>query len=157
VQIRRITRERDRANRIADFVTNMFRVSDPSEGRGNSVTAREILDKASKDIDTGLAKDPELRASMQSLMGRVYYRLGLYAKAQALLTPAVETRRRVLGPNSPETLAAVVDLANALSDQAKYPEADKLYQDVIDKGRRLGVPAHRRVIAAMNNLALNLF
>src|SRR5262249_8182914 len=111
VQIRRITRERDRANRIADFMTNMFRVSDPSEARGNSVTAREILDKASKDIDAGLAKDPELQANMQSLMGRVYNHLGLYARAQELLTPAVETRRRVLGTNSPETLAAMVDLA----------------------------------------------
>jgi len=157
VQIRRITRERDRANRIAEFMSNMFRVSDPSVARGNSVTAREILDKASKDIDAGLAKDPELQANMQSLMGRVYNHLGLYARAQELLTPAVETRRRVLGTNSPETLAAMVDLANALSDQAKYHEGDKLYQEVIDKGRRVGAPAHRRVIAAMNNLALNLF
>jgi eukaryotic-like serine/threonine-protein kinase len=157
VQIRRITRERDRANRIAEFMTNMFRVSDPSEARGNSVTAREILDKASKDISKGLNQDPELQANMQSLMGRVYNRLGLYAKAQELLTPAVETRRRVLGPNNPETLAAMVDLANALSDQAKYPDGDKLYQEVIDKGRRIGAPARRRVIAAMNNLALNLY
>ena len=59
VQLRRITRERDRADRITEFMTNMFKVSDPSEARGNSITAREILDKASKDIDTGLAKDPE--------------------------------------------------------------------------------------------------
>jgi len=47
VQLRRITRERDRANRITDFMTGMFKVSDPSEARGNSITAREILDNAS--------------------------------------------------------------------------------------------------------------
>src|SRR5262249_54054039 len=156
-QLRQITRERDRANRVADFMTNMFKISDPSEARGNSVTAREILDKASKDINKGLAQDPELQANMQSLMGRVYIRLGLYAKGQELLTPAVEPRRRIFGPNSPETLAAMVDLANALSDQAKYPEGDKLYQEVIDRGGAVGAPARRRVIAAMNNLALNLF
>ncbi|MGA2856298.1 MAG: serine/threonine-protein kinase [Candidatus Sulfotelmatobacter sp.] len=52
LQLRRITgerdranRERDRATRITDFMTGMFKVSDPSEARGNSVTAREILDR----------------------------------------------------------------------------------------------------------------
>src|SRR5262249_22409511 len=37
IQIQRITRERDRANRIADFMTKMFNVSSPSEARGNTV------------------------------------------------------------------------------------------------------------------------
>src|SRR6516225_10526883 len=63
-QLRRTTRERDRANRVTDFMTSMFKVSDPSEARGNSITVREILDKASKDIDRGLANDPELQAQM---------------------------------------------------------------------------------------------
>ena len=73
----RTTRERDRANRVTDFMTGMFKVSSPSEARGNSITAREILDKASKDIDTGLSKDPELQAQMMLLMGVVYFNLGL--------------------------------------------------------------------------------
>ncbi|HKV62914.1 MAG TPA: tetratricopeptide repeat protein [Candidatus Acidoferrum sp.] len=156
VQLRRITRERDRADRVAQFMTNMFTVSNPSESRGNTITAREILDRASKDINTGLSKDPELQANMLDLMGRVYSHLGLYAKAQELLSPAVEIRRRVLGPRNPDTLWSMVNLANALSDQARFPEADKLYQEVIDTGRSVGAPAHRRVIAAMNNIALNL-
>ena len=71
-QLRRITRERDRANRVTEFMEGMFKVSDPSEARGNSITAREILDKASKDIDTGLAQDPELQAQMMHVMGDVY-------------------------------------------------------------------------------------
>ena len=70
------TRERDRAARITDFMTSMFKVSDPSEARGNSITAREILDKASTDIDTGLTKDRELQAQMMYVMGKVYDNLG---------------------------------------------------------------------------------
>ena len=34
-------------------MTNMFKVSDPSQARGTSITAREILDKASQQIDSG--------------------------------------------------------------------------------------------------------
>ena len=63
-ELRRITRERDRANRITDFMTGMFKVSDPSKARGNSITAREILDKASNDMEKGLAKDPEVQSQM---------------------------------------------------------------------------------------------
>ena len=40
-------------------MTSMFKVSDPSQARGNSVTAREILDKASNDMGTGMARIPK--------------------------------------------------------------------------------------------------
>ncbi len=156
VELRRITLERDRADRITEFMTNMFKVSDPSESRGNTITAREILDKASKDVNTSLSHDPELQASMLDLMGRVYYRLGLYRRAEELLTPALQIRRRVLGSRHLDTLWSMVNLANALSDQAKFSEADKLYEEAIETGRRIGAPARRRMIAASNNLALNL-
>ena len=39
-------RERDRADRIAEFMTGIFKVSDPSERVGNGVTAREVSDKS---------------------------------------------------------------------------------------------------------------
>ena len=63
-------------------MTGMFKVSDPSAARGNSITAREILDKASKEIDTGLSKDPDLQAQMMQIMGDVYGNLGLYSQAR---------------------------------------------------------------------------
>lgn len=110
LQARRIAKERDRANReaetskrVSEFITNMFKVSDPGQARGNSVTAREILDKASKDIRMGLSKDPEVRAQMMDVMGGVYDNLGLYPQAQSLFTDAVQIRRGVLGPENPET------------------------------------------------------
>src|SRR5579863_5417917 len=54
LELRRTAQQRDRATRITEFMTGMFKVADPSEARGNSVTVREILDKASKDIRVGL-------------------------------------------------------------------------------------------------------
>ena len=75
-ELRRIKRERDRADRVTEFMTGMFQVSDPSEARGNDIRTREILDKAAKDIDAGLAKDPELQAQMMHVMGKVYLASG---------------------------------------------------------------------------------
>ena len=60
-------------------MTEMFRVSNPGEGeRGNQITAREILDKASGNIQTGLQQDPAMQAQMMMVMGKVYDNLGLY-------------------------------------------------------------------------------
>jgi len=137
LQLRRTTKERDRADRIATFMSGMFKVSDPSAARGNSITAREILDRASREIDTGLSKDPEVQAQMMQTMGDVYQNLGLYPQAQSLLARAVEIRRRVLGPERPETLTSMSSLGDNLRAQGRYPEAEKLDREALDIRRRV--------------------
>ena len=123
-------------------MTGMFKVSDPSAARGNSITAREILDKASKEIDTGLSKDPELQAQMMQTMGEVYDSLGLYSQAQSLLTRAVDIRRRVLGPQNPDTLTSMSSLGRSLMNRAATPRqrsciARHWIFDVVSWGRSI--------------------
>jgi eukaryotic-like serine/threonine-protein kinase len=143
VQVRHITaerdrtaRERDRANRITDFMMQIFKVSNPSEARGNSVTARELLDKAAKEIDTGLAKDPEVQAQMEQTMGNVYDSLGLYARAENLDRNALATRTRLLGAGHPDTIDSMSELAVVLDQQTKLNEAEKLAHDSFDLARK---------------------
>ena len=97
-------------------MTGMFKVSDPSEARGNAISAREILDKASNQVSSSLSKDPELRANMMHVMGTVYQNLGLYSRAQSLFEQAAEIRRSSLGPDDPETLKTLNSLAQVLGD-----------------------------------------
>src|SRR5215510_12485633 len=85
------------ARRTADFLTGLFEVVDPGEARGNTVTAREILDRGAGRIQAELREEPEVRASLMGTMGVVYSRLGLYPAALPLLREALEERRRVLG------------------------------------------------------------
>jgi hypothetical protein len=61
VQAERIARERDRANQeattakqVSDFLVGLFKVSDPTEARGNTLTAREILARGSRQVETDL-------------------------------------------------------------------------------------------------------
>ena len=153
MQLRRITRERDRADRVTGFMTNMFNVSDPSEARGNSVTAREILDKASKDIQTGLAADPEAQAQMMEVMGEVYDSLGLFSRSEALLTQAVDTRRRVLGVNRPETLKSMDSLAWVFLEEGRAVESEKLQRETLELRRRVLGSRDHDTLASMINLA----
>ena len=160
VQIRRITaerdrtaRERDRANRIADFMTKMFKVSDPGEARGNSVTAREVLDAASKDIDSGLTQDPELQAHMMDIMGTVYDNLGLYPRAEALTRRSLDILGKSSRPDDTEMLKLENNLGNILYDEGKYIDSEKLYRHAYENLRtRLG-PADLKTLQTMDNLA----
>ncbi|MGA2099405.1 MAG: serine/threonine-protein kinase [Candidatus Acidiferrum sp.] len=152
VELRRITRERDRANRITDFMTTMFKVSDPSEARGNSVTAREVLDKASKNIDTTLTKDPDLQAHLMTVMGTVYEALGLYSQAQSLHERAVDIMSKNIGPNQPETLITQGWVAWDLARQGRYDDAEKLSRSVLETQRRVVGPDDPHTLETMYNL-----
>src|SRR5262249_25084924 len=149
----RITRERDRADRVTEFMTSMFKISDPSEARGNTITAREVLDKASADISSGMTRDPELRAKMMAVMGQVYQNLGLYARAEALLRQGLDVRRRVLGPKHPDTLKSMSTVAEILFKEARYLEAETLARQVLKIQHRLRGPEHPDTLTSMGDLA----
>jgi serine/threonine protein kinase/Tfp pilus assembly protein PilF len=139
VQARRIAKERDRANRIADFMTQMFAVSDPSEALGNAITARTILDTASNQIRAGLAKDPDEQSDLMFTMARTYASLGLYATADNLSSAVLESRRRRLGPGNRKTLQSMVQLGWILDRQGHDEQAEKLIkQTIADASRVLG-------------------
>ena len=156
VQLRRITRERDRANRISDFMTNMFRVADASERRGNTVTAREILDKASTDIERGLAQDPLLQAQMMDVMGSVYSSVGLYSRAQPLLERAVDIWTHTEGADSLPSLGSRHNLANTLGRRGRYADAEKLERATFDALRRVAGPSKPLTLQSMASLAITL-
>ncbi|HWY02171.1 MAG TPA: serine/threonine-protein kinase [Candidatus Acidoferrum sp.] len=156
IQLRRITRERDRANRVTDFMEGMFKVSDPGEARGNSITAREILDKASNDIDKGLAQDPELQAQMMYVMGNVYKELGLFPRAQSLFQRSAEIRRSVLGAENLETLRSLDDLGWILNQQGHAAEAEKLQRETVATRKRVFGERNLDTLKSMSNLAWTL-
>jgi eukaryotic-like serine/threonine-protein kinase len=156
LELRRTRRERDRADRVTQFMTDMFKVSDPSEARGNDIRAREILDKASKEIDTGLEKDPELQAKMMAVMGNVYVSLGLLGKGEQLLRRTVEIRQRALGPRHPDTLQSMYDLSGAMDESSQYADAEKMARQAVEGRRKELGPAHLDTLYANVRLALVL-
>ena len=146
-------RERDRANRITNFMSDMFKVSDPNETGAKDVTARQILDKASGDINTGLANNPELQAQMMHVMGNVYINLGLYDRAQSLLERSIELNRTARGALDPETLSTMDTLGSALVQQGRGAEAEKIQRAALEGQRRVLGPVHPDTLVTMGDLA----
>ncbi len=119
--------EAETSHRTTNFLIDLFRISDPSEARGNSVTAREMLDKGAARIDTELATQPAVQAALLDTVGTVYMGLGLYHQARPLLVRAVETRRG-LGSPAPVTLDDSLNhLGELLTLQADYDGAQKAF------------------------------
>ena len=161
LQLRRITRERDRANRerdraarITDFMSGMFRVSDPNQARGNSVTAREILDKASKEMGEGLAKDPEVQSDLMQVMARTYVNLGLYGRAHELAKSAFDSRSSLLGPNDPKTLDSLTLMGWILDREGHDIEAEKLERQALDQETRILGAEDALTLETMDHLAV---
>lgn len=156
VELRRIARERDRAGMITDFMTEMFKVSNPGEERGNQVTAREILDSASSRITTGLAQDPETQAQMMMVMGKVYDNLGLYPQADSLLRQATQIRVATLGATKADTAASMLDLAWTLGHEGRYTEAENLLRQVVAIRQRALGAENQDTLSAMADLGVIL-
>lgn len=156
----RLANERDRAQieaakaeKVSEFLAGLFEVSDPSRSRGQTVTARELLDRGAERIEKELAGQPDVQARMMDLMGNVHLGLGLYNEAAALLERALEIRLRLHG----EVHAEVAQTLNALSVvnrlSGDYPKARSLAARGLEIQRRLHGQEHLAVAHSMADLA----
>lgn len=157
VELHRISRERDRADRITKFMTSMFKISNPGESRGREVTVREILDKASGDISSGLSRDPELQAQLMELMGGVYYNLGLYTRAQTLFSRALPIRTRVLGLEHRDTLELMDTVAFLMMTNGQLAQAEHLQRKIVETDRRVLGPKDTYTLVAQDTLGSILY
>jgi tetratricopeptide (TPR) repeat protein len=111
------------AQRTADFLVSLFQVSNPSESRGNSVTARSILDRGAQQIEESLRDERAVRAELSATLGEVYTGLGLYKPALHLL----ETAHSTLGQDASAFARETVSLAYLEQLRGNSERADTLY------------------------------
>ena len=87
-------REAETAQQVSAFLVDLFQVSSPTEARGNSITAREILDQGADRIRTDLADQPDVQGPLMATMGQVYRSLGLFSESEPLLEEALSVMDR---------------------------------------------------------------
>ncbi len=131
--------ERDRASaeaalarRVTDFNAGLFERASPSAAGGGLVTARELLDSATRQLRTEESDEPpEVRAALLESIGRAYTGLGLYAEADPLLSEAV-TIRRVLDAERPEPLAvALLGTARLERGRGEFDSSERAAREAL--------------------------
>ncbi len=66
-------------------------------------------------------------------------------------------RKRVLGPEHPDTLTSAANLAGSLSGQGKTAEAEQIEREVLAIRTRVLGPEHPGTLTTASNLAITLF
>ena len=129
--------EAETAKQTTNFMVGLFNVADPSEARGNSITAREIMDKGAARIDKELTAQPAIQATLMETMGSVYTSLGLYDQAAKLLSSALDKRRALYGEKHLEVARSMDRLGEVLKLSAQYEPAEKLYREALAMRREM--------------------
>jgi serine/threonine protein kinase/Tfp pilus assembly protein PilF len=136
-------RERNRAQDITAFLTDMLIAPDPS-ALGRDVTMREVLDSAAVQADS-LHDRPALEREIRGVIGGTYIALGEYARAIVEFEKALAAARRE-APESRVVASATARLAGAHEQAGDYPAADSLLDQALAMLDRLGTRADAETV-----------
>ncbi|HZD52552.1 MAG TPA: tetratricopeptide repeat protein, partial [Woeseiaceae bacterium] len=145
--------EAETARRTTGFIVDLFKVSDPSEALGNTITAREILDKGAERIEEELVHQPEIQATLMDTMGTVYTSLALYDAAVPLVEGAARKRRELFGKEHPQVAESLNHLGEVLTLRASYDEAEKYLREALAMRRKLFGDQSAEVAESATDLA----
>jgi serine/threonine-protein kinase len=156
LQARRVVREHARAQQVAEFLVDLFRVSDPGEARGSTVTAREVLDLGTARLATELGNEPEVRGALLDTVSQVYASLGLYDRAASLARDGLEARRSFLRAPDAELAQSLESLGAALHQKGDYAGAEAAHREALEMRGALFGPESAPVAASLHGVALVL-
>ncbi|ARA94176.1 hypothetical protein AWN76_014115 [Rhodothermaceae bacterium RA] len=147
-----VARERDKAAQMASFLVELFQVSDPNERQGTDVTAEELLLRGASRIETELRDQPETRAMLMNVIGRIYRQLGMYRQSETLLSLALDERRQALGDWHPDVAETQQELGRLRRAQGAYATAESLLTEALAMQRALFGERHVRVAQTLSDL-----
>ncbi len=102
------------------------------------------------------ADQPELEAAVRHTLGMTYWYLGRFEAANPHLEKAYELRLQVLGPNHPDTLTSLHDLAMQRCKQGKTREAVEKFRQAWAGRRRVLGTEHLDTLWSQLNLGMML-
>lgn len=157
VQSVRLARERDKARQVAELLVDVFAVADPAEARGETITAREVLDRGVEKVSRGLQQQPEVQASLLDVIGRVYHKLGLYDRATPLYEKTLGLWRSRFGAGSKEVAGGLHNLGMLQLDQGKIDAAAGTLREALALRRRALGEEDPATARSMTYLGLALY
>ena len=137
-QAEQIGKERDKAERIADFLKSLFSSNDPAFSRGKEMTALEVLEQGLLRVEETLRDRPELQVEILLMVGEVYLEMGSYDRAESVFRRAVRLAR-LHPPDDPLLPAAALHALGAALKcrNGDYVESLTLFCDAFEIFRKV--------------------
>ncbi len=138
------------AREVSEFVVRLFEVADPSENRGSSITARELLDRGAATVESELSAEPSVQASLFGTLSRVHESLGLYPESIKLAEKSLE--RRSSDVNELERARVLSTLGRARQRMGEFGSARAALEEALAIRNRVLGENHVEVASVMNDL-----
>ncbi len=144
-----------RAERMVAFLKETLSVIDPYQA-GKNITVRELLDNATRRVETELSSEPEIEGEIRTTLGITYQNLGMYDQAEEHLQRALSLVRQRFPNASPEMAAALKHLALLRHYQGDLGAADSLFRQSLHLFRETLSQPTEPFAEALNDYALLL-
>ncbi|MEO8192863.1 MAG: serine/threonine-protein kinase [Gemmatimonadales bacterium] len=144
--------EAAKALQVKSFLVNLFKVTDPAESRGREITARELLERGSLQIDTALSRQPEVQAELLDVLGVINGEIGLLPQADTLLLRSANLTRQLHGDRHPQYLDRLEHRAAVLSNLSRFPEAESILRGTLTVRRAAAKPDRSAIATTLASL-----
>lgn len=121
--------------------------------KGDARIAEESYLQAIAGLTQGDEQSRILRAQAFVSLGALYRPLERFDEARAAYDQALPILEQIRGPEHPDTLACLGNMAEVLVSLGDTDRAEQTMRELIEIRRRVFGPRHERVAIAINNLA----
>ena len=146
--------EARKAESAVEFLVRVFEVADPRETGGEVLTAHEILTQGSQLVESELAGQPEVQATLDDAIGRVYVGLGRLVEARHAFERSVSRWKEEVGPHHAEVALGMARLANVSRLEGDYAGAEPRFREVLALQRELHGTDHEDIASTLDQLGL---
>lgn len=122
--------EAQKSKQAAAFLQELFRVSDPDESKGETITARELLDKGAAKLRAGLADEPEIKSQLLNTIGKVYTNLGLFKSAEDIFLQ-IKMNAGIQGIDKVTLAETLLNLGSLYRIKGEYKLAENILQNAL--------------------------
>ena len=147
--------ERASAEWAVTFLVDLFDSSRPGEARGETLTARRLLDRGADRLKGG-SESPAQQARLRDGIGFAYFHLGVLDSAALHLEEALDLRSQIYGEDALETAVSLDHVGQLRQAQGELEEADELLSRALQLRQELLGEEHELVAESAHNLALLL-
>jgi serine/threonine protein kinase/tetratricopeptide (TPR) repeat protein len=145
---------------VLEFVQNkVFAAARPQGqegGLGRDVTLRRAIEAVLPVVELSFRQQPVVEALLRTTLGISFLYLGEATRAAEQFQTARTLFAKYLGPDDPNTLGSMNNLANSYSALGRDAEALALREKAVPLMKTKLGPDHRDTLQSMNNLANTL-
>ena len=144
---------------VLNFVENKVFAAARPEGQdgglGHEVTLKRAIQSAVPFVEDGFREQPLIEARLRRTLGTSFSYLGEAETARAMFQRSRELYAARLGPDHPDTLMSMNNLANSYAALGRHAEALALREETLELRKAKLGPDHPDTLKSMNNLAVS--